>query len=79
MCQSCMGHQGWDGWISGGFQESAVQSHSQCDLILVISQLQAEGWTRDLRGHLMVSQTALLEGSLIFEDPLHTEDKNSQS
>lgn len=56
-----------------------MQSHSQCDLILVITQLQVEGWTRDLRGHLMVPQTALLEGSLVFEDPLHAEDKNSQT
>lgn len=35
--QSCTGHQRWDGWISGAHQTSAVQSHSQCDLILVIT------------------------------------------
>lgn len=46
-------------------QASAVQSHSQCDLILVITQLQGEGWTRDPRvpssAHLRVPQTVLLE------------------
>lgn len=77
--QSCTGHQRWDGWISGAHQASAVQSHSQCDLILLNTQLQGEGWTRDSRVpssvHLRVPQSALLEESLLFEVPLHVEDK----
>lgn len=48
--QSCTAHQRWDGWISGAHQASAVQSHCQSDLILVITQLQGEGWARDPRG-----------------------------
>lgn len=48
--QSCTGHQRWDGWISGAHEASAVQSHCQCDLILVITQLQGQSWTGDPRG-----------------------------
>lgn len=55
--QTCTGHQRWD----GAHQASAVQSHSQCDLILVISHLQGEGWTRDPRGPFInTPQIALL-------------------
>lgn len=58
-----------------------MQSYSQCDLILVVTWLQVEGWIPEVPSptYLIVPQTALLEESLVFEAPFHTENKNSQS